>query len=82
LARFCPISSVAPVLGDCEDGGGVGLEKDNSSIPLERPERQGARFSPFRFRDPCPEYVVSLIVVLADLAGGIDAAISAELLTE
>jgi hypothetical protein len=35
LARFCPISSLAPVLGDCEDGGGVGLEKGQQLDPVE-----------------------------------------------
>jgi hypothetical protein len=36
LERFCPRNSMAPVFGDCEDGGGVVLKKDKGPTPLER----------------------------------------------
>jgi len=30
LAHFCPHLSMAPVLGDCKDGGGIVLDKDKA----------------------------------------------------
>lgn len=36
LAHFCPHLSMAPVLGDCKDGGGIVLNKDKGPTPLER----------------------------------------------
>ena len=36
LAHFCPHLSMAPVLGDCKDGGGIVLDKDKGPTPMER----------------------------------------------
>jgi hypothetical protein len=33
LARYCPFLSMAPVIGDCEDGGGIVLNKDQGPDP-------------------------------------------------
>ena len=39
LERFCPSESMAPVFGDCVDGGGRCPEKENGPTPMGRLSR-------------------------------------------
>jgi hypothetical protein len=44
MERFCPDKSIAPVFGDCVDGGGVALKRvkadpDGEIVKFRRPGR-------------------------------------------